>query len=204
MENGSFSDLRTLLLDVAATQTDAEVARVARRFATHCYTALGRYDDALAEYDFARSHATSVVDSVLAAIDYLTVAELASDRAKVNGLTDDIREQTRQAYERLNSFQSDKSLMGEDYTLSGAYPNPFNNTTTIHFSLKEDAQVKLTVYDMMGQEVTTLVSGNRNAGTHSVIWNGMNRSGVPVSSGTYYYRIETDNFTQVKKMTLVK
>jgi hypothetical protein len=204
MENGSFTDLRTLLLNVAAEQTDPEVARVARRFATNCYTELGRYEDAMAEYDYARVHAASVYDSVSAVVDYLAVAELATEGVKVNGVTADTRELTRQAYQRLESYQAEKAGLASEYLLTEAYPNPFNNTTTIRFNLPEDARIKLTVHDVMGREVTTLVSGTQYAGTHSVIWNGMNRSGVPVSSGTYYYRIESDKFTQVKKMTLIK
>lgn len=79
------------------------------------------------------------------------------------------------------------------------YPNPFNPTTTISFTLQESSYVKLTVYDRLGREVKTLVDENRNAGTHTTEFNA---SGLP--SGIYFYRIKTDSRTEVRKMILAK
>ena len=79
------------------------------------------------------------------------------------------------------------------------YPNPFNPTTTISFTLQESSYVKLTVYDRLGREVKTLVDENKNAGTHTTEFNA---SGLP--SGIYFYRIKTDSRTEVRKMILAK
>lgn len=94
-----------------------------------------------------------------------------------------------------NSSINDK----ESYFNAKNYPNPFNPTTTISFTLQENSYVKLTVYDRLGREVKTLIDENRNAGTHTTEFNA---SGLP--SGIYFYRIKTDSRTEVRKMILAK
>jgi hypothetical protein len=85
------------------------------------------------------------------------------------------------------------------YTLTQNYPNPFNPATKIRFSLPESAKTKLTVYNALGQQVAELVNGFKNAGNYEVTWNASN-----LSSGIYFYRIESGKFLSVKKMTLLK
>jgi hypothetical protein len=84
------------------------------------------------------------------------------------------------------------------------YPNPFNPITEISFSLPNAGHVKLEVYNIMGQRVTTLVDEYREAGTHSVTWNSKNDAGHEVSSGVYFYRLESGSFTETRKMVLLK
>lgn len=84
------------------------------------------------------------------------------------------------------------------------YPNPFNPSTTIEFTLSEASRVTLTVYDMLGREVTTLADGLLPAGSHEVTWDGTNQAGVSAPSGTYLYRLETGEKTISMLMTLVK
>ncbi len=86
-----------------------------------------------------------------------------------------------------------------EYELSQNYPNPFNPSTTIRFSLPQQTQLKINLYNMLGEIVTTLAEGIYEAGYHKVILNGFN-----LSSGTYVYRLESNNFVQVKKMILIK
>ncbi|MCP4634681.1 MAG: T9SS type A sorting domain-containing protein [candidate division Zixibacteria bacterium] len=85
------------------------------------------------------------------------------------------------------------------YDLSQNYPNPFNPTTTINYQLPKDCDVTLEVYNLLGQRVATLVDGYVGAGYHTVDWNA-----ATYSSGVYFYRLQADNFQQVKKMMLVK
>jgi len=94
------------------------------------------------------------------------------------------------------------------YELSGApfsyrllenYPNPFNPTTQISYSLAKASNVTLTIYDILGREVATLVNGKNEPGEHSVSWNALN-----VPSGVYFYRIVAGDFVQTKKMILLK
>ncbi|MCH8010806.1 MAG: PD40 domain-containing protein [Candidatus Marinimicrobia bacterium] len=104
----------------------------------------------------------------------------------------------------------DGSQLPEEYSLSQNYPNPFNPVTTLRYDLPERAEVVLTVYDILGREVKTLVRSVQEPGFKSVIWNGTNDAGRPMSAGIYLYRIsagsfgQAGDFVQVKKMVLLK
>lgn len=84
------------------------------------------------------------------------------------------------------------------------YPNPFNPSTTISFSLAQESDVELSVFNITGQRVKTLLNGMRETGEHSVIWDGRDESGQTVSSGIYFYRIKTDEFSKTRKMLMMK
>ena len=92
----------------------------------------------------------------------------------------------------------------ETYTLSQNYPNPFNPTTTIKFALPTGGEVRLDVYNILGQRVRTLVDKFLPAGEHEVVFDGKNDSGGRVATGVYFYRIITKDFTESKKMVLIK
>ncbi|HQC31418.1 MAG TPA: T9SS type A sorting domain-containing protein [Candidatus Cloacimonas sp.] len=84
------------------------------------------------------------------------------------------------------------------------YPNPFNPETTIHYSLREAGPVKIEVYNIKGQLVRYLVNELKNAGNYTVIWNGKDEQGKNVSSGIYFYRMQTKNYSATQKMMLMK
>ncbi|MFN1835156.1 glycosyl hydrolase family 18 protein [Balneola sp. MJW-20] len=86
-----------------------------------------------------------------------------------------------------------------EFSLSQNYPNPFNPITSIQYSIPQASPVELKVFNMLGAEVATLVSGQKAAGTYTVQWDATN-----FSSGIYIYRITAGNFTQTKKLTLIK
>jgi hypothetical protein len=90
------------------------------------------------------------------------------------------------------------------YKVHQSHPNPFNPVTTLQYDLPEDGFVNITVYDMMGRQINTLVSGQQNAGYKSIQWNATNNTGQPVSAGVYLYSIEAGEFRQVRKMVLLK
>ena len=90
------------------------------------------------------------------------------------------------------------------YTLHQNYPNPFNPITTLRYDLPEDALVSITIYDMVGRVVKTMVNSQQNAGFKSVRWNASNDKGSPVSAGLYLYTIQAGEFRQTKKMILLK
>ncbi|MBS1494145.1 MAG: T9SS type A sorting domain-containing protein [Bacteroidetes bacterium] len=91
------------------------------------------------------------------------------------------------------------STTPDNFSLGQNYPNPFNPTTKISFTIQQNSFAKLTIYDIMGREITKLVDGQLNAGVHSVDFNA---SALP--SGVYYYKLEANGFSDVKKMMLVK
>jgi flagellar hook assembly protein FlgD len=85
------------------------------------------------------------------------------------------------------------------------YPNPFNPTTTISFSIPNDNKVvELSIYNIKGQLVKTLVHEFKPAGEHSVIWDGRDSNGNRVSSGIYFYKLRAGDFQKVRKMILLK
>jgi hypothetical protein len=90
------------------------------------------------------------------------------------------------------------------YALEQNYPNPFNPETTINYSLATKGLVSLTVYNLMGQKVLTLVDKEQLAGNYVVRWNGLNDQNLKVASGIYFYRIKSGDFTKIQKMLLLK
>ena len=91
-----------------------------------------------------------------------------------------------------------------DFNLEQNYPNPFNAGTVIKFNIKHDGHVRLDVFNILGQKVTTLVDKFLNYGPKAADWDGTDISGRPVSTGLYFYRLVTDDYTDVKKMVLIK
>lgn len=107
-----------------------------------------------------------------------------------------------------NIFVGNRSSVGisqngtnvpDNFTLKQNYPNPFNPTTKINFDLAKASKVRLAVYNSIGQEVMVLFEGSKPAGSYQAEFNGSS-----LSSGTYYYRLDTEFFTETKKMQLVK
>jgi len=99
---------------------------------------------------------------------------------------------------------SDNINTPEKFKLNQNYPNPFNPITTLKYDLSQDAFVDLTIYDMLGNIVSTLVSKNQNSGSKSVQWDATNDQGDLVSAGVYLYNIQVGNHSQTKKMILLK
>ena len=100
--------------------------------------------------------------------------------------------------------ESEESMIPKEFALYDNYPNPFNPTTQIAIDLPEDAYTELTVWNVMGQQVATVYSGNLNAGRHNVTFSGRDMSGSMLSSGMYIYRVKAGKYNATKKMTLMK
>jgi hypothetical protein len=105
-------------------------------------------------------------------------------------------------------LEKDKSLPDKFY-LGQNYPNPFNPATTIKFGVwslefGEPTHTTLIIYNILGQRVRTLVDEEKLSGEYKVIWDGRDDKGNEVSSGIYFYKLQTENFSQTKKMLLVK
>ena len=96
------------------------------------------------------------------------------------------------------------NMVPDAFVVHQNYPNPFNPVTTLRYDLPTDAMVNITIYDMMGRVVKTMVNGKQNAGFKSVRWNATNDLGDPVSAGLYMYIIQAGEFRQTKKMVLLK
>jgi hypothetical protein len=96
------------------------------------------------------------------------------------------------------------SNLPREYYLAQNYPNPFNPTTMIHYELPRGSGVNLSIYNLLGQKVKTLVEGWKPAGRYDVAWQGDNDLGARVSSGVYIYRIDAGEYRRSLKMLLMK
>ncbi|MBT4713830.1 MAG: T9SS type A sorting domain-containing protein [Candidatus Marinimicrobia bacterium] len=102
------------------------------------------------------------------------------------------------------SIEGDESTLPDHFMLEQNYPNPFNPTTTISYALPEQAGVKLTVFDILGQEVIKLRDETKSPGNYRVQWNGIDDQGNQVSTGVYFCRLEAGSFSQTIKMVLLR
>ncbi|MFZ5519458.1 MAG: T9SS type A sorting domain-containing protein [Candidatus Zhuqueibacterota bacterium] len=103
-----------------------------------------------------------------------------------------------QIFGSLTSFQPD------DFALFQNYPNPFNGSTLIFYYLPGSARVKITLYNVSGSQIRVLANATLQAGLHSALWDGVTADGRRAATGIYLYRIDADDFWDVKKMVLVR
>ena len=95
-------------------------------------------------------------------------------------------------------------IQAKDFNVK-VYPNPFNPTTLISFSIPEESNIELTIFNIKGQKIKTLVNSNLEQGNHSIIWSGNDKLNKPVSSGVYFYKLNVNGRTEAtKKMLLLK
>ncbi len=106
--------------------------------------------------------------------------------------------------ENITSIDDQSGVLPIDYALMQNYPNPFNPVTDIRFNIAKSGKASLVIYDLLGRKVRTLVNGYVSYGKHGVQWDGTDDYGYPVSSGVYFYRLETKDFSQTMKMVLMK
>lgn len=99
---------------------------------------------------------------------------------------------------------TNNNLVNPSFILGKNYPNPFNPTTSINFSLNQAEHVSLEVYNVKGEKVRTLVNAELEANTHTVVWNGQDDSSKSVSSGIYFYKMKAGKYQETKKMILMK
>jgi hypothetical protein len=99
---------------------------------------------------------------------------------------------------------SDAPVLPDGFAIHQNYPNPFNPTTTISYDLPKRSQVTLGIYDLLGKQIKTLVNQSQDAGNRIAVWDGTDDLGRPVSAGVYLYQIQAGEFTQTRKMLLLK
>ena len=119
-------------------------------------------------------------------------------------------ESSEGGFARESAGPTPVELLPAAFELSPNYPNPFNPSITIAFTLPvvdsygEASPVTLSIYDINGRKVQTLVDNTVPAGNHEVVWDGRDKSGAEVSSGIYFYRLQAGKFVQERKMVLMR
>jgi hypothetical protein len=145
-------------------------------------------------------------------VDSIDVLNLTWNGTKYDTVTSRIQAEKRWGLKILEADGSTSVELKEmdivlpsDYVLEQNFPNPFNPTTNIRFSLPVNNNITLTVYDALGREVKTLLSGEElQKGSYEVTWDGTNNFGSKVSTGMYIYTLKYGNFSKSMKMMLVK
>ncbi|MDD5425023.1 MAG: S8 family serine peptidase [candidate division Zixibacteria bacterium] len=110
----------------------------------------------------------------------------------------------RQKFDIVTAIEIEESNRPVCFTLNQNYPNPFNPTTNISFDLPTGSEVTLDIYNLLGQKVKDLKTGYLPAGKHLFEWNGTDNNGHQVATGVYFYRLTTSDFSQSRKMMLLK
>ena len=98
----------------------------------------------------------------------------------------------------------EQPLIPEAATLHQNYPNPFNPSTVIGYQLQRAGEVKLSIYNLLGQEVATLVNGYQAAGSHEVSWDALRPNGDALPGGIYFAQLQAEGVVHTIKMTLIK
>ncbi len=143
---------------------------------------------------------TEFIDSAVAEGETWYYRVVAFDFSKNQGIFSDEVDITL----LVTSVSDADGALPKAFALEQNYPNPFNPQTSIRFDMPKNAQVSIKIYNMMGQEVRTLVNEFKAAGTHEAVWDGRDNSGVKASSGLYIYSLRAGEFTANRRMTLVK
>jgi len=97
-----------------------------------------------------------------------------------------------------------QAILPEKFDLKQNHPNPFNPSTRIDFDVREGGHVELSVFNILGQKVETLIDKQLPLGSYSLDWSATSSDGRPLPSGTYFYRIRTDDISVTRKMVLLR
>jgi len=216
------------LKDYYATEPNlhwnGEIDKLADYLENYCNIKMGDYQAAISWFEDIISDPECELDSLMAVIDlgyvYLLMQE-NSPKAQITCQYPQLVPKSRTQYEQKTNailtalYSPANGANQEDGTntipilpqipvLHNNYPNPFNPSTSISFSLPADMQCSLSIYNIKGQKVKTLQSGISTQGNHTLIWNGRDDNGKPVSSGVYFYQLKAQDKTITKKMIMVK
>jgi hypothetical protein len=179
----SIPDTTTFTATLRVTYTLAQLDSAG--VAAESTLVLFRYDAADSSWNQVATTVDTLANTATAATSTFSTWALAS--ATPTGIPDTDRIPTPRAFALQQNF-----------------PNPFNPETTIRYTVPQAGPVRLVIYNIQGQEVSTLVNGVQSAGTYQVVWNGRNAQDRPVSSGVYLYRLTAGDAHETKRMTLVK
>jgi hypothetical protein len=106
--------------------------------------------------------------------------------------------------EIISGVDDENTIIPDEFFVSQNYPNPFNPTTTFSYGLPSNSNVRIEIFNVLGQSVRVLLDDYQSAGYQSITWDGLDNSGSQVTSGVYFYKINAGEFNQTKKMLMIK
>lgn len=104
----------------------------------------------------------------------------------------------------VEEINAPQNLIPDSYSLFQNYPNPFNLKTEISYQIPEASAVNLSIYNLLGEEIITLVDKQQDAGKYKVLWDGKDKNGTVLPTGVYLYRVQTDQYAKSRKLTILK
>lgn len=209
--------------DGLTNHQDEGIAVLAKRLSIRCQTNAAKYVTAVNEHQSWQPTMSYVCDSVYSEVDILTnqmlqsgtmfaksgKSAISAKKTFLNKFSQYQKESEQilsQLFLTTNTKMQDK--IPSTYALSQNYPNPFNPSTTIQYHIPFISDVKLTIYNILGQHIITLVDENKQPGSYKITWNGKNKYSQQVASGIYVYRLSANTrqkiFEKSKKMLLLK
>ena len=212
LTNVSFADTRVDYFDAKIANINEETNRVLIGLISMVYErkeTLGPGDGIIAELTFR------VDDVTLEQFDITpftatgpgpghSLSLVYNDWSTGKPLVDHVNPQVEGNTVLLSKNPTPGPTVPENYSLSQNFPNPFNPSTTLKYSLKTAGHVRLDIYNVLGQNVRTLVDEYQDANNYTTIWDGCDNNGNVAASGIYMYRIKSGDFTEIKKMVLMK
>lgn len=221
--DGDFNTLVDYYQGIVDTTSFVGLARACNGLETRSLIKAGDFQAALDRCEATVANPPSLYDSVYAVIDigYVYLAAEAAgeglDAIMPIGIYpnmaptsyEDYRRRCDEALAEIEIYENmtmkkGLSVVPAGFTLSKPYPNPFNASTRISYSLLDTRDVNIVVFDVLGRKVTTLVNDRQEAGNYNIIWSGHTSSGAQVSSGIYFVRMETETGAQSAKMLLLR
>jgi hypothetical protein len=210
LDTSAYSILRSYYNSLAVNNsTDTSFYNVSSELASKCLVRLKQYPQAITEYENMISNTTDslkIIGCQLNIIEIYMLMTSGGDAPSFTGRIQSLKPNSiADGFKMIRELMVGKSniknekIIPKEFSLSQNYPNPFNPTTKINYSLPQGVKVSIKVYDILGRLVKELVNEFKEAGNHTVTFDGTN-----YASGVYFYRIEADKFSAVKKMVLVK
>jgi tetratricopeptide (TPR) repeat protein len=216
MSEKDYAQTQAYFNSIIADNYPFDLSKLCDFLSNTCNLYLENYPQAIAWFEDKIENPISVADSIYALIDlnhtYLLLDEslresLVKPELCFKPLSYDnyFKQRDTLLGMTLNGVSQNSTPPIEHVTLSQNFPNPFNPETKISFSIPEESKVVLSVFNIKGQKVQSLVNSDLDKGQHSVIWRGDDESGKSVSSGVYFYKLKVNGKTEsVKKCLLLK
>ena len=214
--DGKTLGISELLMQKSSELSDHSVKLLAQRLSYKAKAEEGKPEAALAGLEEMMETAKSPRDSIRALVDAMGVYFFNKEHQTLQPrhsqvVNNDAHSLVKRVVKLAKIMNNPELLSAErpvilpsNYMLYQNYPNPFNPMTEIKFDIPEAVKVELKIYNILGQEVNTLINDVRPAGAYRVFWDSKNAGGSSVASGVYVYQLKAGNFTNAKKMVLMR
>lgn len=214
-----YIELQQYYYQLQAIYTETDLAKLAKLEDIFCSRLLGDYQYAISEYELLLEDNLTFIDSIFTQLDIVyTFIEASSGgyRASIdfrnssNELFSVEHAEQRESYlwDLLQNQDTDGGIYSPEITkpiLHNNYPNPFNPSTSIQFSVPETSKIEISIYNIKGQKVKTVTDETYDKGNYTVVWKGVNNSGKSVSSGLYFFKLSINGKSHsMRKCLLLK